>query len=111
MLVLFFPLFFKQLTLLLYIFVNVNIIFIFNFIIEHRILSILVKNKKNYVHYLIEKKNLHTLMQIILYLKDIKLFFFFINIYFYILNIQYEQILLEPTVFATLHESHLYGLN
>lgn len=56
MLVLFFPLFFKQLTLLLYIFVNVNIIFIFNFIIEHRILSILVKNKKNYVHYLIEKK-------------------------------------------------------
>lgn len=77
MLVLFFPLFFKQLTLLLYIFVNVNIIFIFNFIIEHRILSILVKNKKNYVHYLIEKKNLHTLMQIILYLKDIKLFFFY----------------------------------
>lgn len=56
MLVLFFPFFFKQLTLLLYIFVNVNIIFIFNFIIKHRILSILVKNKKNYVHYLIEKK-------------------------------------------------------
>lgn len=83
MLVLFFPFFFKQLTLLLYIFVNVNIIFIFNFIIKHRILSILVKNKKNYVHYLIEKKNLHTLMQIILYLKDIKLFFFLL-IYIFI---------------------------